>query len=1116
VGRLRVVRARLGMIVLGTTAAVCAVGGALLVEQASTLGRVAFALGVVGINLTVGGVVVRANRRVASRVRRVEDMLRENHKRASHWDWRVRQEVAALRKRLDPPRPAAPAPFDWKKHPDARLLLDSGVFDPDLYAAMIDARFNRDLDAAGHYLTFGMKNLEPPCVLIEPGKLPEPVQAAMRAGKLQPLLQHLRTPAGVTQPLSPCFFPTELALPAGSLQRHPGGAVGYFMSMASAEARLPIPADAMNHGCSLAEARTEAIALARSFHEWRRRTGPRTTAQWDALAEHDWIAQTRAECPASEAMVSVIMPVRDRIGTVGAAVTSVLRQTHQNWELIVVDDGSVDGTLDLVREFAARDARIRVISNAASGVSAARNAGLAQSSGDFVAFLDSDNQWLPHFLELMVRVMALHGHDAAYACSVSRNEDGKETYRAFNGGLEHLLLLNHIDLNVLMVRGAIARRTGFDEHLRRWVDHDFVLRVARQAQPAFLPFIGCEYDDSPSAADRITVRESDHWQWVALGKNWADVSGARGAAAHPGRISVVIPTYNDATMTLGAVRSVLEDPSWDDIEVLVVDNGSNLTVGREIAIATAGCARVKHLRLPRNYNFAIGCNYGAVQSSGEYIFFLNNDTTVRPGTLSKLVARLAGDPAVRGVQPLLVYPDDTVQTAGTVFLADDAPPVHLLVGHPQEDARGVDDVEFSAVTAAALLVRRDEFLELGGFDPIFVNGMEDVDYCLRACAARPGAFRVVSDARVTHFESKTPGRGKNIGENRRLFRERWAGKLPKPEDRTLRRLGFEVAHLGSDFSPVPAPRPVLARCDRSRLRWAIKIASVPGARGDLWGDTHFAESLAAGLRIAGHDVVTYRHGAHQVPATAFDDVVVCIRGLDRVAPMPGKTNVLWVISHPEMVTIEEMAGFDLVLAASSHWAAKMTQELGRPVHPFLQATDSRLFGPVGPRERIPGAVFVGGSYRGRGRRVVKDALEAGIPLTVFGPDWDGLIPAHVYGGKYVDNKVLARVYRGADFVLADHWSDMAREGFIQNRLFDAVAAGARVISDPVDGIEELFDGAVQVYGSPEELAALCTQTSGVRFPKVARRREIAERIRGEHSFEARARELARLVASVRM
>ena len=200
----------------------------------------------------------------------------------------------------------------------------------------------------------------------------------------------------------------------------------------------------------------------------------------------------------------------------------------------------------------------------------------------------------------------------------------------------------------------------------------------------------------------------------------------------------------------------------------------------------------------------------------------------------------------------------------------------------------------------------------------------------------------------------------------------------------------------------------------------------------------------------------------------FDDVVLALRGLKATYPVPGKINVLWVISHPDDVPAEEVHGFDLVFAASEPWARRMSTISGRPVAAMLQATDVRLRdvrSPVGT-ERRP--VFVGGTNPRRPRQVVLDAVAAGVDLDVHGIGWAETPAEPYWRSEYVANEDLMSLYRSHGIVLADHWGDMAREGFLANRLFDAVASGVRVVSDPVPGLG-VFEGAVQAYSSLEEL-----------------------------------------------
>ena len=122
---------------------------------------------------------------------------------------------------------------------------------------------------------------------------------------------------------------------------------------------------------------------------------------------------------------------------------------------------------------------------------------------------------------------------------------------------------------------------------------------------------------------------------------------------------------------------------------------------------------------------------------------------------------------------------------------------------------------------------------------------------------------------------------------------------------------------------------------------------------------------------------------------------------------------------------------------------------------MLQATDVRLRDVRSPVAADGRPVFVGGTNPRRPRQVVLDAVAAGVDLEVHGIGWAGTPAEPHWRSGYVANDELMSLYRSHGIVLADHWGDMAREGFLANRLFDAVASGVRVVSDPVPGLERL-------------------------------------------------------------
>ena len=295
------------------------------------------------------------------------------------------------------------------------------------------------------------------------------------------------------------------------------------------------------------------------------------------------------------------------------------------------------------------------------------------------------------------------------------------------------------------------------------------------------------------------------------------------------------------------------------------------------------------------------------------------------------------------------------------------------------------------------------------------------------------------------------------------------------------------------------------------LRWAIRTAVGFGPKRDLWGDLHFARGLAAALRERGqHVLVDYRDSALR-PSAVADDVVLLVRGPHRIDPVPLREpparSLLWVISHPDEVSDDEVRAYDAVWAAGDAWARAAATRAGVPVRALPQCTDEARFDP---RRGVPGtgpAVLFVGSARDGVRPVVRDALDAGLEVTVYGLGWDAVThPRLRHAGTYLANEDLAAAYRSAGVVLNDHWPDMRAAGFWSNRLFDAAASGARVLTDrvaPDTALDATFHGLVRGYGSPEELRAL-VDDAGRTWPDDPERARLADVVRIEHGFGARA------------
>jgi O-antigen biosynthesis protein len=167
-----------------------------------------------------------------------------------------------------------------------------------------------------------------------------------------------------------------------------------------------------------------------------------------------------------------------------------------------------------------------------------------------------------------------------------------------------------------------------------------------------------------------------------------------------------------------------------------------------------------------------------------------------------------------------------------------------------------------------------------------------------------------------------------------------------------------------------------------------------------------------------------------------------------------------------------------------------------------QATDPDVFFPERDPTHRHDLVFVGNSRKVM-RPILADLLPTERDLAVWGGDWDGLIDARHVVGTYLPNAEVRRAYSSAAIVLNDHWEDMRRHGFVSNRLYDAVACGALVISDRLDGVEERFGGAVVTYDGPGELRTIVEHFLAHPEERAARGAAGRELVLAQHTFAHR-------------
>jgi glycosyltransferase involved in cell wall biosynthesis len=289
-----------------------------------------------------------------------------------------------------------------------------------------------------------------------------------------------------------------------------------------------------------------AIPISRPLYETSDERPRRFYRHFD-IAREEAFLRSLAELPeeahrkADETLISVVMPAWNRSDRIAAAIRSVLAQSHGKFELLVVDDGSTDGTAEIAAAFTS-DPRVRVIRGEHGGVSAARNLGLEAATGEIVAYLDSDNSWKSWFLDVMALFMTSQRLDVAYSGIALRDELNQLTgYRGDDFDWEACLAENYVDLNAFCHRRALVAEHGrFDTNLRRMVDWDLILRYTKGRKVGYAPFVGCEYHDAKSDRGRITVSEPAAYQALVRTRNQRGLPTGRDAHALAAKLKLAI------------------------------------------------------------------------------------------------------------------------------------------------------------------------------------------------------------------------------------------------------------------------------------------------------------------------------------------------------------------------------------------------------------------------------------------------------------------------------------------------------------------------------------------------------------------------------------------------
>jgi glycosyltransferase involved in cell wall biosynthesis len=518
-------------------------------------------------------------------------------------------------------------------------------------------------------------------------------------------------------------------------------------------------------------------------------------------------------------LISVVMPVYNTPERwLRRAIGSVRAQTYSNWQLCIADDASTEPHVRAVlEEAAASDPRVVVRFRPKNGhISEASNSALELATGSFVALLDHDDELTPDALfEVAAALDARPDAGYIYSDEDKIDEEGRRHQPYFKPDwLPDLFLGQNYTCHLSVYRTELVRAAGgFRPGYEGSQDWDLALRVVERIsadQIVHIPKVLYHWRAIPgSTAVRVSEKSysvesarralTDHFAYLGQKVELLPVVGDNWRVKYPlpsppPLVSLVIPTRNQLSHLRRCIDGILERTAYPLYEIIVVDNGSDdpetlvylgsLSDGSHPLLRPP--VRAEVLRFDGPFNYSAINNFAVARSRGAVVGLLNNDVEVINAEWLEEMVSQASRPEIGCVGAMLYYPNDTIQHAGVVL------GLGGVAGHVfRHFPRGTDGAfnrarlaqNYSAVTAACLVVRRSIYGQVGGLDEDALSiAFNDIDFCLKVQEA---GYRNLWTpfAELYHHESVSRG-AENTVEKVERFRseietmlKRWGPKL---------------------------------------------------------------------------------------------------------------------------------------------------------------------------------------------------------------------------------------------------------------------------------------------------------------------------------------------------
>ncbi|HKQ06591.1 MAG TPA: glycosyltransferase family 2 protein [Blastocatellia bacterium] len=495
--------------------------------------------------------------------------------------------------------------------------------------------------------------------------------------------------------------------------------------------------------------------------------------------------------------VSIVMPVYNTPREyLTKAIDSVVGQYYPHWELCLCDDGSTARQVSEVLEaYSASDNRIKVaFAETNQGIAAASNRALGLATGEFIGLLDHDDELTPDALFEIVATLQEVDADLIYSDEDKIDTAGHRSEPFFKPAWSPDLLLscNYISHFGVYRREIVERIGDFRAGLDGSQDYDLALRFTEATKRiAHIPKILYHWRKIPTSAAESA--EAKPYAYEAAKMALANALDRRNIEGEveggPSRgyyrvrrrinderkVSIIIPTRDRLNLLRRCIHSIESNTAYRNYEIIIIDNDSR----QPATMKYLSQSPYRVITDPGPFNFSRLNNRAARDASGDYLLLLNNDTEVISSEWLSAMVEHIERPEVGAVGAKLLYPKGRIQHAGDIL------GIGGLAGHAQQFVEGFTGHgyynfpniirNYSAVTAACLMIRRELFDEIEGLNEELPVAFNDVDLCLRL---RQLGYLIVYTpyALLYHHESASRGNDVNSAESS-YMRAHWHHEL---------------------------------------------------------------------------------------------------------------------------------------------------------------------------------------------------------------------------------------------------------------------------------------------------------------------------------------------------